>query len=83
MRALAWIGEQRIAQAVDRGELDGLPGQGQPLDLFEPDAALPPEWRLALKLAQRQRSDTAAAERRERERLRMLWRAALLRRGRP
>jgi hypothetical protein len=29
------IAERRIAEAVERGELDNLPGAGQPLDLAE------------------------------------------------
>jgi hypothetical protein len=29
------LAEQKIAEAVSRGELDGVPGQGRPLDLNE------------------------------------------------
>jgi hypothetical protein len=78
MKALAWIGEQRIAQAAERGEFDHLPGAGHALDLHEQDAALPLEVRQFLRWAERRRADDAATRRFERERLRLLWRRALL-----
>jgi hypothetical protein len=40
MNALAFIGETRIAQAVQEGKLDNLPGAGCPLDLTVRDGAL-------------------------------------------
>ncbi|CDW92435.1 MULTISPECIES: DnaJ family domain-containing protein [unclassified Thiomonas] len=40
MNALAFIGETRIAQAVQEGKLDNLPGAGRPLDLTVRDGAL-------------------------------------------
>lgn len=82
MNALAWIGEMRIAQAVQAGMLDHLPGAGKPLDLVRRDAALDAEARLALDLLERSRRAAAdtAADRRERAVLRLLWARALARR---
>jgi len=45
----AKLAEERIREAIARGELDDLPGQGQPLDL-EDDTHLDPELRLAYKV---------------------------------
>lgn len=82
MHALAWIGENRIAEAVREGEFDQLPGAGQPLDLTVRDAALDAESRLALELlerAQRGKGD-AQAVRRERAAMRLLWVKVVVRR---
>ena len=46
---LEFIAEQRIAEAVAKGELDGLPGEGRPLDLDD-DAHVPQELRLAWRV---------------------------------
>jgi len=46
---LEFIAEQRIAEAIAKGELDGLPGTGRPLDL-EDDALIPEELRLAYRI---------------------------------
>lgn len=43
------IAEQRIADAISRGELDDLPGQGRPLELDD-DAFVPAEMRLAYRI---------------------------------
>jgi hypothetical protein len=43
------IAEQRIREAMERGEFDDLPGQGEPLDL-EDDSRVPEDLRLAYKL---------------------------------
>lgn len=43
------IAEQRILDAIGRGELDNLPGAGAPLDLDD-DALVPPEMRLAYRV---------------------------------
>lgn len=43
------IAERRIAEAVARGELDNLPGQGRPLDLDD-DALVPEDLRLAYRI---------------------------------
>jgi hypothetical protein len=41
--------ERRIAAAIDRGELDNLPGRGLPLDL-DADALVPVELRAAYRI---------------------------------
>ena len=46
---LEFIAEQRIAEAIAKGELDGLPGTGRPLDL-EDDAHVPEALRLAYRI---------------------------------
>ena len=43
------IAEQRIAEALERGELDGLPGAGRPLALDD-DAHVPEDLRLAYRI---------------------------------
>jgi hypothetical protein len=43
------IAEQRIREAIDRGELEDLPGQGVPLHL-EDDSRIPEDLRLAYKI---------------------------------
>jgi hypothetical protein len=43
------IAEQKIAEAIARGELDNLPGAGRPLDLDD-DALTPEELRLAYRI---------------------------------
>jgi hypothetical protein len=47
--AIAIVAEQRIKEAMERGEFDGLPGQGRPIDLDE-DANVPEELKMAYKL---------------------------------
>lgn len=47
--AIAIIAEQRIREAMDRGDFNDLPCKGKPLDLEE-DANIPPELRMAWKL---------------------------------
>ncbi|MDD5001500.1 MAG: DUF1992 domain-containing protein [Thiomonas arsenitoxydans] len=84
MNALAFIGETRIAQAVQEGKLDNLPGAGRPLDLTVRDGALEAQARLGLQLldrARRVRTD-AAQDQRERAVLRLLWAKALSRQRR-
>ena len=51
MPIFAWtkLAEQRIKDALERGELDNLPGAGQPLEL-EDDSRLDPELRMAYKI---------------------------------
>lgn len=46
MFAFEWVAENRIREAIERGELDNLPGAGQPIDL-EGYFAQPPELRMA------------------------------------
>ncbi|MCC6134696.1 MAG: DUF1992 domain-containing protein [Candidatus Contendobacter sp.] len=49
MNLVDQIAEARIQQAIDRGELRNLPGEGQPLRL-EDDSAIPEELRVAYRL---------------------------------
>lgn len=49
MHAFDWIAEQRIAEAIQRGELDDLPGAGRPLALDD-DALVPPELRMGYRI---------------------------------
>ncbi|MDE2128054.1 MAG: DUF1992 domain-containing protein [Betaproteobacteria bacterium] len=82
MNALAWIGETRIAQAIQDGAFDHLPGAGRPLDVQPRDALLDAQSRLALDLLERagKLRGTSAERQRERMQLRLLWAAALTRR---
>ena len=43
------IADEKIREAMDRGEFDDLPGQGKPL-LLEDDSHLPADIRLAYKI---------------------------------
>jgi hypothetical protein len=43
------IAEQRIAEAIARGEFDDLPGAGRPLS-FDDDVLVPEELRLAYRM---------------------------------
>lgn len=49
MLTLDLIAEQRIAEAIERGELSNLPGAGKPLELAD-DALIPPDLRLAYRI---------------------------------
>lgn len=49
MLAFEIIAEQRIREAIERGEFDRLPGAGQPLKL-EDDAMIPRELRVVYKI---------------------------------
>lgn len=44
-----FLAEQRIAEAVSRGELEGLPGEGRPLELDD-DRLIPEDLRLAYRI---------------------------------
>jgi hypothetical protein len=46
---LDFLAEQRIAEAVSRGEFEGLPGAGRPLELDD-DTLIPEELRLAYRI---------------------------------
>jgi hypothetical protein len=48
MLILDALAEQRIREAIERGELDDLPGRGRPLDLSE-DPLVPEDLRLAYR----------------------------------
>ena len=47
--ALTQLAEQRIAEAIARGELSNLPGEGAPLELDD-DRLIPVEQRLACRI---------------------------------
>ncbi|MDY0274487.1 MAG: DUF1992 domain-containing protein [Desulfomicrobium sp.] len=49
MKILADLAEKAIREALDRGEFDNLPGQGQPLAL-ESDPFMPEHLRMAYKV---------------------------------
>lgn len=49
MLLLDLIAEQKIADAIGRGELSDLPGQGKPLDLDD-DALVPADLRMAWRI---------------------------------
>ncbi len=49
MDLIAAIAERRILEAMERGEFDGLPGKGKPLDLSD-EPSVPDELRLAYKV---------------------------------
>jgi hypothetical protein len=49
MLSIEKIAEKRIQEAIDRGELKDLPGQGAPLHL-EDDSRIPEDLRLAYKI---------------------------------
>ena len=49
MLSLDALAESRILEAIERGELDDLPGAGRPLDL-EDDRFVPPELRAAYRV---------------------------------
>jgi hypothetical protein len=46
---LELIAQRRIDEAAERGELQGLPGAGQPLDLYE-DPLVPEEMKMAKRI---------------------------------
>ena len=49
MTALDALAEERIREALERGELDDLPGSGRPLDLDD-DSLVPEELRAAYRV---------------------------------
>ena len=49
MLVLHWLAEEKIADAVARGELDDLPGAGKPLEI-EDDALVPEDQRMAYRI---------------------------------
>jgi hypothetical protein len=49
MLSLDAIAERRIREALERGEFDGLPGAGAPLDLGD-DALVPEDLRVAYRI---------------------------------
>lgn len=49
MNPIDQIAETRIREAIERGELSGLPGEGKPLQLDD-DSAIPEELRAAYRI---------------------------------
>jgi hypothetical protein len=49
MTAFDLLAERKIAEAIARGELEGLPGEGRPLDLGD-DALVAEDLRLAWRI---------------------------------
>jgi hypothetical protein len=49
MLVLKWLAEQKISEAVSRGELENLPGAGKPLEL-EDDPLVPEDLRVAYRM---------------------------------
>jgi hypothetical protein len=49
MSVLEILAERRIAEGMEAGAFDDLPGRGRRLDLDD-DAAVPGEWRAAFRL---------------------------------
>ena len=49
MDILAFIAEERIKAAMERGEFDNLRGRGKPL-VLDDDSQIPPELRMAYKI---------------------------------
>src|SRR5690348_17483079 len=49
MPTLEFLAERKILEAIERGELDDLPGAGQPLELDD-DALVPEDLRLAYRI---------------------------------
>jgi hypothetical protein len=49
MLALELIAERKIDEAAARGELQGLPGEGKPLDLHE-DPLIPEDMKMAKRI---------------------------------
>jgi hypothetical protein len=49
MQILDMLAEQRILEAIERGEFDDLPGSGRPLDLDE-DMIVPEELRVGYRI---------------------------------
>jgi len=49
MFAFQKIAEQRILEAIERGELDGLPGAGSPI-VYDDESRIPEDLRMAYKI---------------------------------
>ena len=46
------IGEQRIQEAIDRGDFVNLPGEGEPLDMYE-NPFEPPDLQMTFNLLEK------------------------------
>jgi hypothetical protein len=73
VQGLQALGEQRIREAIERGELDNLPGAGRPLE-FNEDPLVPAEIRTAQRLLKQ--AGIVPLEILERKQLVLLERAA-------
>lgn len=49
LQAFAWIAEQRINEAMNRGEFDNLEGQGKKI-VYEDESMIPEDLRMAYKI---------------------------------
>ena len=49
MKIIADMIEQKIQEAIEKGEFKNLPGEGEPIDLDE-DSSIPPEMRMAYRV---------------------------------
>ena len=49
MQIIADMIEQKIQEAIDKGEFKNLPGEGKPIDLDD-DASIPAEHRMAFRV---------------------------------
>jgi hypothetical protein len=49
LQAFAWIAEQRINEAMNRGEFDNLEGQGKKI-IYEDESMIPEDLRMAYKI---------------------------------
>lgn len=49
LSCLQQVAERKISEAVEKGELDNLPGKGRPLELDD-DSHIPPELRMAYRI---------------------------------
>ncbi|RMG92137.1 MAG: DUF1992 domain-containing protein [Zetaproteobacteria bacterium] len=50
MGIIEQLAERKIREAMERGELDHLPGAGRPLQLEDENPFVPPELRMAYKV---------------------------------
>ena len=58
MNPFQLIAENKIREAMENGEFDNLPGQGNPVDLSE-DEHIPPEYRMAYRIMKNAGQDQA------------------------
>jgi len=61
------IVERKIEEALRRGELERLPGEGRPLDLEDEDPLAPPEMRMAKRILRNSGFDDPRREQEELE----------------
>ena len=76
--ALLYLAERKIEEAIERGELDDLPGAGQPLDLDDLDPLLPEELRMAYRILKNAGMSTAGTQDDSAERARARKKLAIL-----